>query len=96
MDVSTHAAAPAPQRSLSAFSSRCSSKYGSRLKEEDRTIPLNSMRIPILLSLLMDRCRIVLIPILCSIRFMHTVEIPETRKDAFHIGVRLSTHRPSQ
>jgi hypothetical protein len=42
---------------------------------------------------LMDRPRVVLIPILCSIRLVHPTEIPERRKDAFHIGGCPSTER---
>lgn len=56
-----------------------------RLKEENRNIILNSMRMPIMLSLLMAVPRIVLLPILCRTRLVYTIAIPERRQETFHI-----------
>jgi hypothetical protein len=56
-----------------------------RLKEENRTILINSMRMPIILSLLMDVPRIVMVPILCRTRLVYTFAIPERREETSHI-----------
>jgi hypothetical protein len=55
-----------------------------RLKEEDRTILLNSTRITILLSRLMDLYHIVLVTILRRTRPAHTTNTPVRHQDTVH------------